>query len=432
MIPTSICIERARRLDASDGLGRKSDPYVKLYWRSAESAAWVDAESQTKVVKANLNPAWNEALHFELEKGKSPALKLEVYDHDIIGSSDLLGSAIVPLGRDNYVGWAKLTGKQGELLRGEVRVSAGFGEEIDAPPAEALTSSVQLNIVGAHHLKAQDTNGKSDPYLTIWSRPDEQCAWVKSGKRTASQPATLAPTWLEDFTIDIEAGSAQQIKLVLMDKDTIGADDALGNVVYTLGEDPITGWREVEDGSGEVQASVGYAPFDPPAPEPVTTHLATRVYVHNARRLKSSDLHVVGTNGSSDPYVRVWWRADDECAWVDAEQKTPVVKKTLDPDWGSVQLDFKLEKVRLRASYLFAFLSLLHTQTRAYTYTHTLSHTHSLSPSLSPSLASFLLPLLSPLPSFLSLRAPTWRSSWRSWTKTQLEQTTPLEASFSH
>ena len=78
MLPAALFVARARRLDASDGLGGrgKADPFVKVFWRSAVGAPWIDAAVQTKVVKANLNPTWDEALDFEVEKGARPLRKL--------------------------------------------------------------------------------------------------------------------------------------------------------------------------------------------------------------------------------------------------------------------------------------------------------------------------------------------------------------------
>ena len=68
--------------------------------------------------------------------------------------------------------------------------------------------------------------------------------------------------------------------------------------------------------------------------------LPTRVFIHNARRLRSSD-----GNGTSDPFVRVSWRANAKSKWVDSKKKTKVIHKSLDPDWKSEQLDFIIDQV---------------------------------------------------------------------------------------
>ena len=67
-----------------------SDPFVKFVMDGKELC-----KSDTK--KKNLNPVWNQnfAIKIPAQRGK---LVVEVYDHDVIGSNDLIGCTSLDLG----------------------------------------------------------------------------------------------------------------------------------------------------------------------------------------------------------------------------------------------------------------------------------------------------------------------------------------------
>ncbi|XP_078154386.1 ADP-ribosylation factor GTPase-activating protein AGD12-like [Carex rostrata] len=67
---------------------RSSDPYVVL--------TLGQQKAQTSVMKANLNPVWNEVLKLSVPQAYGP-LKLQVFDQDVISSDDLMGEAEVDL-----------------------------------------------------------------------------------------------------------------------------------------------------------------------------------------------------------------------------------------------------------------------------------------------------------------------------------------------
>uniref|UniRef100_A0A0E0JWX4 ZAC n=1 Tax=Oryza punctata TaxID=4537 RepID=A0A0E0JWX4_ORYPU len=65
-----------------------SDPYVVL--------TLGQQKAQTKVIKANLNPVWNEELKLSVPQQYGP-LKLQVFDHDMLSNDDLMGEAEIDL-----------------------------------------------------------------------------------------------------------------------------------------------------------------------------------------------------------------------------------------------------------------------------------------------------------------------------------------------
>lgn len=65
-----------------------SDPYVVLTLGKQRV--------QTTVIKSNLNPVWNEELKLSVPESYG-ALKLEVYDHDMLSADDVMGEAEIDL-----------------------------------------------------------------------------------------------------------------------------------------------------------------------------------------------------------------------------------------------------------------------------------------------------------------------------------------------
>ncbi|KAG6494342.1 ADP-ribosylation factor GTPase-activating protein AGD12-like isoform X1 [Zingiber officinale] len=67
---------------------RSSDPYVVLMLGQQKA--------KTSVIKSNLNPVWNQELKLSVSKNYG-ALKVQIFDNDLISSDDLMGEAEVDL-----------------------------------------------------------------------------------------------------------------------------------------------------------------------------------------------------------------------------------------------------------------------------------------------------------------------------------------------
>ncbi|XP_039126278.1 ADP-ribosylation factor GTPase-activating protein AGD12-like isoform X1 [Dioscorea cayenensis subsp. rotundata] len=81
-----VKVIKGRNLAIRDMLS--SDPYVVL--------TLGQQKAQTSVIKSNLNPVWNEELNLSVPESYG-ALKVQVFDHDVISSDDIMGEAEVDL-----------------------------------------------------------------------------------------------------------------------------------------------------------------------------------------------------------------------------------------------------------------------------------------------------------------------------------------------
>ncbi|WP_141692060.1 C2 domain-containing protein [Nocardia brasiliensis] len=78
----------AQDLPDTDTVG-ETDPYLKLYVQRAGS--WVLA-TMTEIQKNNLNPRYAPCV-VDVGDGEGSALRIEVWDHDRMGSDELVGKA---------------------------------------------------------------------------------------------------------------------------------------------------------------------------------------------------------------------------------------------------------------------------------------------------------------------------------------------------
>ena len=88
-----VTLHRASGLRPAD-LNGLSDPYVKLQVRPSHGGT-----RKTKVVSRSLDPVWEETFAYggcSLAEARRQTLLLEVWDRDLIGRDDALGTAEVP------------------------------------------------------------------------------------------------------------------------------------------------------------------------------------------------------------------------------------------------------------------------------------------------------------------------------------------------
>ena len=85
---TEICIDRGKDLSVKDVSGT-SDPYVRVFYGNEEKYT-------TNTVSKSLNPIWNEKFTFFTHDLNIP-ISFHVYDHDLIGRDEPMGSARLDL-----------------------------------------------------------------------------------------------------------------------------------------------------------------------------------------------------------------------------------------------------------------------------------------------------------------------------------------------
>ena len=103
-----VHLKRGQGLKAADvGFLRsgKSDPFVEI--------AAGGQQQKSKVIQANLDPEWDETFEFAATLEEIPEIELKVYDADMLGFKDALGSVqlrLDGLGRSAYLGgWGSKT-----------------------------------------------------------------------------------------------------------------------------------------------------------------------------------------------------------------------------------------------------------------------------------------------------------------------------------
>jgi hypothetical protein len=115
-----VHVQRAASLPRADR--KSSDPLVELTCRASRQ------KFRTKAVKKSLNPVWNEKFVFgfpSLEAAKNANVKISVYDWDLVGSNDLMGTATLSRLAARGSGARELrltnltTGKDRELQEGK-------------------------------------------------------------------------------------------------------------------------------------------------------------------------------------------------------------------------------------------------------------------------------------------------------------------------
>ena len=175
-----LTIKRAQGLLAAD-LNGKSDPYVV--------ALSGGVQRKSKVVKATLDPIWNETLDLPgvLADFQASGLSLHAYDWDRLSADDPLGSVHIPLDRLSpymsgesaaQIEYIEALPTHGSLLFSVSWLPDdtkhplhGSSAVSRPPPAHAVTplakGRLQVTLKRAYGLKAADWNGKSDPYVKV-------------------------------------------------------------------------------------------------------------------------------------------------------------------------------------------------------------------------------------------------------------------------
>ena len=186
-----LTIKRAQGLLAAD-LNGKSDPYVV--------ALSGGVQRKSKVVKATLDPIWNETLDLPGVLGdfQASGLSLHAYDWDRLSADDPLGSVHIPL--DELSGSAALDYIERLTTKGTLYFRVAWvplqpttGTATVGTGAPALSGgsdgTLRVLLLKGVELKAADLNGKSDPYVKVLS----------GGQKGKSKiiKANLNPIWNE-------------------------------------------------------------------------------------------------------------------------------------------------------------------------------------------------------------------------------------------
>uniref|UniRef100_T1IQ10 C2 domain-containing protein n=1 Tax=Strigamia maritima TaxID=126957 RepID=T1IQ10_STRMM len=194
---------KATDLPAKDFSGT-CDPYIKMYLLPDRKKKF-----QSKVLRKNLNPVWNEMFIYSVDYSElhSRVLQFSVYDFDRFSRHDLIGQVVLKgllhssdLRQEVEYQMDILATKKDKLMDiGELMISLCY-----LPTAGRLT----VTIIKARNLKPMDLNGKSDPYIK----------------------GTLNPVYNEAFVFDVPSQNIDDVSLQIkvIDYDRIGSNELMG------------------------------------------------------------------------------------------------------------------------------------------------------------------------------------------------------------
>lgn len=263
----TVDVLNAKDLPAVDRFSKSSDPFIKL--RLAET----DQKFQTKVIKKNVNPEWNESFVFQNVPIRS-TLEVKVYDHDIT-ANDLLGTfevdmrnqqslSKVPFGRDFVQETPFLVNAKDQKATVRLRFSFKYlpveqsqvvEENINKENLKKEKSVLKIfkkdkksrssNILGEFEMRqyqlrfhlyvgrglpASDKTGLADPYVIVRVAGK----MIKSDKKVA----TLNPQWYKTYTVNLDLPTplsmAPHIQAQIYDWDEVSKDDPIGRFEVSM------------------------------------------------------------------------------------------------------------------------------------------------------------------------------------------------------
>ena len=220
-----------------------------------------------------------------------------------------------------------------------------------APAPLASEMRLVIEVVAGKGLKAMDSNGFSDPYVTFQVGDGTQpgkCAQTRVVQKC------LDPQWLETLEVLVSPREMedQLLHVRVFDKDLIpGADDLIGGFSTPLSQivRDLEGSERDEEQHAVLHKRAGaaqwYTLYDKGKTEtgavkvsyrlaPMMQARALAVDVVAARNLKAMDTggnFLTGYSASSDPYVTLTIGSHPDVAT--KQCRTSVVNKNLNPEW---------------------------------------------------------------------------------------------------
>ena len=203
----------------------------------------------SSVCKNTLAPKWNDRLEVTVPKETkvTDELRLEVWDQDTLSKGSFLGQYVI---RGNQISEGKLISEYGvrqsvPLAKkptgskpSQKHVKRGATVEIlfEPPKRGPVQQHVLLvSVESASGIVKADMFGKSDPYCEVFLADgvDENLVAV-----TNVAKKTLNPVWGEEFEVHVpaEPKTSDELTFKVFDKDLIGKDDFLGQVVLKCAE----------------------------------------------------------------------------------------------------------------------------------------------------------------------------------------------------
>jgi Ca2+-dependent lipid-binding protein len=331
----AVTLHGAQGLKNPDKFAGTPDPYAVVAFNNGAALA------QTKIVKENANPKWNETKYVILTTF-TDSLTLAVFDYNEYRKDKELGVATFPLERVQEV--YEYENEQLEVMaggkaRGIVQADLRFFPVLEGkdlpdgkkePPPESNTGIARITVEQAKDLDGtKSLIGQLNPYAVLLLN-NKEIHTTRKLKRTNN------PIW-DNGNKEVLITNRKDAKLGLVIKDDreLGGDAILGTYQIKL-DDMMQLMEKGQEWYNLAGAKTGRAKFMVQWKPVALTGIGAgtggyvtpigvmRFHFKNARDLKNLE-----TLGKSDPYVRVLLSGIEK-------GKTVTFQNNLNPDWDEV------------------------------------------------------------------------------------------------
>jgi Ca2+-dependent lipid-binding protein len=331
----AVTMYGAQGLKNPDKFSGNPDPYAVVSFNNGAPLA------QTKIVKENANPKWNET-KYAIVTSFNDSLTLQVFDYNEYRKDKELGTATFPLERvreiheyENEQLEVKQNGKARGLLAADVRFfpvleGRDLGEGKKGPPPESNTGIARFTIEQAKELDgSKSLIGQLNPYAVLLLN-NKEVHVTKKLKRTNN------PIWDNGSKeLLITDRKTAKLGLVIKDDRDLTADPMLGTYQIKL-DDMLQLMEKGQEWyhlagvkQGRAKLTLQWKPVALAGVGAGTGGYVTPIGVMRFHFKNARDLRNLETLGKSDPYVRVLLSGIEK-------GKTVTFQNNLNPDWDEV------------------------------------------------------------------------------------------------
>lgn len=331
----AITIYGAQGLKNPDKFAGNPDPYAVVSLNAR------DALAQTKIVKENANPKWNETKYIIITSLKD-SLTLQIYDYNEYRKDKELGTATFPLENleeipecDNQRLEIMAHGKARGIVSADIRFFPVLeGRKLEGgkqePPPESNTGIARFTVEQAKDLDGtKSLIGQLNPYAILLLN-NREIHTTKRLKRTNN------PVWENAHKeILITDRKSAKLGLVIKDDRELGTHPILGT--YQIKLDDMMSltakgqeWYNLAGAkTGRAKMTLQWKPVALSGAGAGTGGYITPIGVIRIHLKNARDLRNVETMGKSDPYVRVLLSGIQK-------GRTVTFQNNLNPDWDEV------------------------------------------------------------------------------------------------
>ncbi|XP_055458302.1 fer-1-like protein 4 [Psammomys obesus] len=273
-----VYIVKATNLAPADPNG-KADPYVVV------SAGKEQRDTKERYIPKQLNPVFGEVLELSVSLPAEPELTVAVFDHDLVGSDDLIGETHIDLENRFY---------------SHHRANCGLASQYDVHGYNAWRDAFRPSQILAGLCQRRG--------LPV---PEYRVGAVKVGSRVFLTPTEALPSDGRDPTVTCEASEEAQALLVLrrwQEMPGFGIQLVPEHVEIR----PLYHPRSPGLLQGSLHMWIDIFPSDVPAPPPVDIKprqpisYELRVVIWNTDDVVLDDVNPLTGEMSSDIYVKSW------------------------------------------------------------------------------------------------------------------------------